>query len=99
MLFDHEYSLKKESLNIFWEPPLEYTLHDEESSLKNVNFHVKGGEMCQASIIAIVHIKSLALGLPDLVLLAIVALVLVSFISFPSRESISEFKNSVRTFD
>lgn len=39
MLFDHEYSLEKERLNIFWKLLLEYTLHDEEWGLKYVNFY------------------------------------------------------------
>lgn len=71
-------------MDVFWKPFHVCTLRGEEWGIKYENFRVQGYKVCQSDIIAILHVKFLALVLPDLVVLTLVAfvLVLLSLISF-----------------
>lgn len=74
-------------MDVFWKPFHVCTLCGEEWGIKYENFHVQGYKVQQSDVIATLHVKSPALVLPDLVMLAVVAfvLVLLSLISFKRK--------------
>lgn len=74
-------------MDVFWKPFHVCTLRGEEWGIKYENFPVQGFKVYQSDVIAILHVKSLALVLPDLVMFTVVAfvLVLLSLISFKMK--------------
>lgn len=74
-------------MDVFWKPFHVCSLRGEEWGIKYENFPVQGFKVCQSDVIAILHVKSLALVLPDLVMFTVVAfvLVLLSLISFKMK--------------